>query len=150
MNTIIDTQRIRDPTAGDDLEWPEPAVGQVVGVAVGSNRRMSLCRWLVCLTNVANTYLSGGVADRNTALPQSEANGSAISLDLFSSNRVGVSRACRGPIMPQRPSIPRPTTIGVASAVFGIVLFRVTGFPAGPLIILVSAAVFLLTLPFAR
>ena len=42
------------------------------------------------------------------------------------------------------------TTIGVASAVLGIVLFRVTGFPAGPLIILVSAAVFLITLPFAR
>jgi ABC-type Mn2+/Zn2+ transport system permease subunit len=41
------------------------------------------------------------------------------------------------------------TTLGVASAVLGIVLFRVTGFPAGPLIILVSAAVFLLTLPFA-
>ena len=42
------------------------------------------------------------------------------------------------------------TAIGVASATLGIVLFRVTGFPAGPLIILVSAAVFLLTLPFAR
>ena len=42
------------------------------------------------------------------------------------------------------------TAIGIASAVLGIVLFRVTGFPAGPLIILVSAAVFLLTLPFAR
>lgn len=41
------------------------------------------------------------------------------------------------------------TIIGVASAVLGIVLSRVTGFPAGPLIILVSAAVFLLTLPFA-
>ncbi len=40
--------------------------------------------------------------------------------------------------------------IGVMSAVIGIVLFRLTGFPAGPLIILVSAAVFLLTLPFAR
>ena len=42
------------------------------------------------------------------------------------------------------------TTVGIVSAVLGIVLFRVTGFPAGPLIILVSAAVFLLTLPFAR
>lgn len=41
------------------------------------------------------------------------------------------------------------TTIGVASAVLGIGLFRLTGFPAGPLVILVSAAVFLLTLPFA-
>ena len=40
--------------------------------------------------------------------------------------------------------------IGVMSAVIGIVLFRLTGFPAGPLIILVSAAVFLLTLPLAR
>lgn len=42
------------------------------------------------------------------------------------------------------------TSIGVVSAVLGIVLFRVTGLPAGPLIVLVSAAVFLLTLPFAR
>jgi zinc transport system permease protein len=42
------------------------------------------------------------------------------------------------------------TAIGVASAVIGIVLFRLTGLPAGPLIILVSAAIFLLTLPFAR
>jgi zinc transport system permease protein len=42
------------------------------------------------------------------------------------------------------------TTVGVASAVLGIVLFRISGFPAGPLIIIVSAAVFLLTLPFAR
>jgi zinc transport system permease protein len=42
------------------------------------------------------------------------------------------------------------TTIGVASAVFGIVLFRLTGFPAGPLVVLVSAAVFLITLPFAK
>jgi ABC-type Mn2+/Zn2+ transport system permease subunit len=42
------------------------------------------------------------------------------------------------------------TTIGFASAVLGIVFFRITGFPAGPLIILVSAAVFLITLPFAR
>ncbi len=42
------------------------------------------------------------------------------------------------------------TTIGVASAAFGIVLFRLTGFPAGPLVVLVSAAVFLITLPFAK
>ena len=41
-------------------------------------------------------------------------------------------------------------TIGVGSAVLGIVLFQVTGFPAGPLIVLVSAVIFVLTLPFAR
>jgi ABC-type Mn2+/Zn2+ transport system permease subunit len=40
--------------------------------------------------------------------------------------------------------------VGVVSAVVGILLFRLTGFPAGPLVILVSAAIFLLTLPFAR
>ena len=40
--------------------------------------------------------------------------------------------------------------IGTLSAVIGIVLFEVTGFPAGPLIILVSTATFLLTLPLAR
>jgi zinc transport system permease protein len=40
--------------------------------------------------------------------------------------------------------------IGMASAAGGIVLFRLTGFPAGPLVILVSAVIFLLTLPFAR
>ena len=40
--------------------------------------------------------------------------------------------------------------IGMTSAVVGIAVFRLTGFPAGPLIILVSAAIFLLTLPFAR
>jgi zinc transport system permease protein len=40
--------------------------------------------------------------------------------------------------------------IGMASAVGGIALFRLTGFPAGPLIILVSAACFVLTLPFAK
>lgn len=39
--------------------------------------------------------------------------------------------------------------IGIASAVIGIVLFRLTGFPAGPLIILVSAVIFVLTLAFA-
>lgn len=38
---------------------------------------------------------------------------------------------------------------GASSAVVGIVLFRITGLPAGPLIILVSAALFLLTLPLA-
>lgn len=40
--------------------------------------------------------------------------------------------------------------IGFASAVVGILLFRITGFPAGPLIILVSASVFAITLPFTR
>ena len=40
--------------------------------------------------------------------------------------------------------------IGMASAIVGIILFRLTGFPAGPLIILVSTGVFLLTLPFAK
>ena len=40
--------------------------------------------------------------------------------------------------------------IGMASAVIGIVLFELTGFPAGPLIVLVSSAFFLLTLPFVR
>jgi ABC-type Mn2+/Zn2+ transport system permease subunit len=39
---------------------------------------------------------------------------------------------------------------GMASAFLGIVLFRLTGFPAGPLIVLVSAALFLLSLPFAK
>jgi ABC-type Mn2+/Zn2+ transport system permease subunit len=39
---------------------------------------------------------------------------------------------------------------GMASAVIGIVLFRITGLPAGPLIVLVSAALFLGSLPFAR
>ncbi len=42
------------------------------------------------------------------------------------------------------------TGIGFASAVVGILLFRVTALPAGPLIILVSAVVFVITLPFAR
>jgi ABC-type Mn2+/Zn2+ transport system permease subunit len=40
--------------------------------------------------------------------------------------------------------------IGAASAVAGIVLFELTGFPAGLLIILVSATIFLLTVPFAK
>lgn len=40
--------------------------------------------------------------------------------------------------------------IGMVSAAVGIVLFRLTGLPAGPLVILVSAAIFVLTLPFAR
>ncbi len=40
--------------------------------------------------------------------------------------------------------------IGVASAVAGIGLFWLTGFPAGPLTILVSTAIFAVTLPFAR
>jgi zinc transport system permease protein len=38
--------------------------------------------------------------------------------------------------------------IGMTSAVAGIVLFRLTGFPAGPLVIIASAAIFGLTLPF--
>lgn len=40
--------------------------------------------------------------------------------------------------------------IGIASAVLGVVLFRATGLPAGPLIVLVSTSIFLVTLPFAR
>lgn len=40
--------------------------------------------------------------------------------------------------------------IGIASAVIGIVLFRLTGLSAGPLVILASAALFGLTLPFVR
>lgn len=42
------------------------------------------------------------------------------------------------------------TAIGVASAVLGILLFRLTGFPAGPLVILVSAAIFLVSLVYPR
>jgi ABC-type Mn2+/Zn2+ transport system permease subunit len=41
------------------------------------------------------------------------------------------------------------TAIGAVSAAIGIVLFQLTGFPAGPLIVLVSAAFFVVTLPFA-
>jgi ABC-type Mn2+/Zn2+ transport system permease subunit len=40
--------------------------------------------------------------------------------------------------------------IGIASAVIGVVWFYATGWPAGPLIVLVSTAIFLVTLPFAR
>jgi zinc transport system permease protein len=40
--------------------------------------------------------------------------------------------------------------IGAASAVAGVGLFRWTGLPAGPLVVLVSAGIFLLTVPFAR
>jgi ABC-type Mn2+/Zn2+ transport system permease subunit len=40
--------------------------------------------------------------------------------------------------------------IGIASAVIGVVLFHATGWPAGPLIVLMSTAIFLVTLPFAR
>ncbi|HQZ04166.1 MAG TPA: metal ABC transporter permease [Thauera sp.] len=40
--------------------------------------------------------------------------------------------------------------IGIASSVLGVVLFHATGWPAGPLIVLVSTAIFLVTLPFAR
>lgn len=39
--------------------------------------------------------------------------------------------------------------IGTVSAAAGIVLFEVTGLPAGPMVILVSAAIFALTLPLA-
>lgn len=42
------------------------------------------------------------------------------------------------------------TAIGVGSAALGIILSHATGVAAGPLIILVSTATFLLTLPFAR
>jgi ABC-type Mn2+/Zn2+ transport system permease subunit len=42
------------------------------------------------------------------------------------------------------------TAIGVGSAALGILVAHVTGIPAGPLIVLVSTVVFLLTLPFAR
>lgn len=40
------------------------------------------------------------------------------------------------------------SVIGAGSAVLGIVLSQVTAFPAGPLIILVSAGIFLVTLPW--
>ncbi len=40
--------------------------------------------------------------------------------------------------------------IGITSAVLGVVLFHATGLPAGPLIVLVSTAIFLVTLAFAR
>lgn len=40
--------------------------------------------------------------------------------------------------------------IGMVSACLGIVLFHFTGLPAGPLIVLVSTAIFLLTLPLAK
>jgi zinc transport system permease protein len=42
------------------------------------------------------------------------------------------------------------TAVGVVSAAVGIVLFQLTGFPAGPLVILTSAVIFVCTLPFAR
>jgi zinc transport system permease protein len=42
------------------------------------------------------------------------------------------------------------TAIGIVAAVIGVVLFQLTGFPAGPLVILTSAAIFVCTLPFAR
>ena len=40
-------------------------------------------------------------------------------------------------------------SIGIVSSVTGIGLFELTGLPAGPLIVIVSATVFVLTLPFA-
>ena len=40
--------------------------------------------------------------------------------------------------------------IGIGSATLGIILSHATGVPAGPLVILVSTTVFLLTLPFKR
>ena len=40
--------------------------------------------------------------------------------------------------------------LGAVSTLSGILLFRLTGLPAGPLIIVVSAAFFLLSLPFAN
>lgn len=42
------------------------------------------------------------------------------------------------------------TAIGAVSAVAGIVAFRFTGFPAGPLVVLASTAAFLATLLFTR
>ncbi len=42
------------------------------------------------------------------------------------------------------------TAIGAGSAVVGIVVYRLTGFPAGPLVVLASAGAFVITLPFAR
>ena len=42
------------------------------------------------------------------------------------------------------------TMIGVVSTLAGILLYRLTGLPAGPLVVLVSAVCFLATLPFAR
>ncbi|MFR9776573.1 metal ABC transporter permease [Micromonospora sp. MS34] len=40
--------------------------------------------------------------------------------------------------------------VGVASSLLGIVLFEFTGQPAGPLIVLISAAIFLLSLLFGK
>ncbi|MEJ2360698.1 MAG: metal ABC transporter permease [Gammaproteobacteria bacterium] len=40
--------------------------------------------------------------------------------------------------------------IGAGSALLGIVLSQITGYPAGPLVILVSTLVFLCSLPFSR
>ncbi|KAB2907133.1 MAG: metal ABC transporter permease [Kofleriaceae bacterium] len=42
------------------------------------------------------------------------------------------------------------TAIGIASALGGIALYRLTGYPAGPLVILVSAVIFVATVPLAR
>jgi ABC-type Mn2+/Zn2+ transport system permease subunit len=42
------------------------------------------------------------------------------------------------------------TAVGMLSAAGGILLFRATGLPAGPLIVVVSAACFLMSLLFAR
>ncbi|HVN36784.1 MAG TPA: metal ABC transporter permease [Myxococcota bacterium] len=42
------------------------------------------------------------------------------------------------------------TAIGAGSAVLGILVSELSGYAAGPLIVLVSAAIFLLTVPFAR
>ncbi|MGD8380408.1 MAG: metal ABC transporter permease [Gammaproteobacteria bacterium] len=42
------------------------------------------------------------------------------------------------------------TAIGVGSALFGMVIARVTGLPAGPVIILVSSLTFLVTVPLAK
>jgi ABC-type Mn2+/Zn2+ transport system permease subunit len=40
--------------------------------------------------------------------------------------------------------------VGIASSFLGIVLFKLTGYPAGPLIILVSALIFLASLTFKK
>ena len=41
-------------------------------------------------------------------------------------------------------------SVGAGSAALGVVLSEILGYPAGPLIVLVSSAVFLITVPLAR
>jgi ABC-type Mn2+/Zn2+ transport system permease subunit len=40
--------------------------------------------------------------------------------------------------------------IGMISSSLGIILFKITGFPAGPLIILASTSIFLISMVFKR